>query len=180
MELVNANPREDEVSAIVLDPGYSTTRAGFAGEDAPKSLVTTYYGKQGSDPTNSKLFFGDYTLLDPAGQFHVHNPMSADSTVEDWDVAKQLWEYSITSRLTSPVPTHPSKNGLNDPVEGDVKMEDVEELESPLDGSPLLMTEPSWNPAKAREKAIEIAIEDWGAPAFFMVKDGVSAAYVKP
>ncbi|KAF5847068.1 hypothetical protein GGP41_003284 [Bipolaris sorokiniana] len=29
----------DEVSAIVLDPGYSTVRAGFAGEDVPKSAT---------------------------------------------------------------------------------------------------------------------------------------------
>ena len=102
--------------------------------------------------------------------------MSGDSTVEDWDVAKQLWEYSITSRLTGQHPTDPMKNGLNDPEEGDVKMEDAEEFERPLAECPLLMTEPAWNPAKSREKAIEIAMEDWGAPAFFMVKDGVSAA----
>ena len=34
----------DEVSAIVLDPGYSTTRAGFAGEDVPKSVIPSFYG----------------------------------------------------------------------------------------------------------------------------------------
>ncbi|KAI9685234.1 MAG: NuA4 histone acetyltransferase subunit [Bathelium mastoideum] len=174
-------PPGDEVSALVLDPGYSTTRAGFAGEDVPKSVVPTYYGKQGSDAGKTRLFFGENAIHssigNPAADFHIDNPMSTDSTVEDWDVAKQLWEYSITSRLTGPPPGDPAKNGLNDPVEGDVKMEDVEELERPLAECPLLMTEPSWNPAKAREKAIEIAMEDWGAPAFFMVKDGVSAAF---
>ncbi|KAL9096469.1 MAG: hypothetical protein Q9165_001466 [Trypethelium subeluteriae] len=167
----------DEVSALVLDPGYSTTRAGFAGEDVPKSVVPTYYGKHGSESSKTKLFFGDNSIHNPAGDFYIHNPMSSDSTVEDWDVAKQLWEYSIVSRLTGQRPGDPSKNGLNDAQEGDVKMEDAEEFERPLAESPLLMTEPAWNPAKSREKAIEIAMEDWGAPAFFVVKDGVSAAF---
>ena len=171
-----ANRSRDEVSALVLDPGYSTTRAGFAGEDVPKSVIPTYYGKKGSDTSKTNLFFGDNSIHNPDVDFHIDNPMSLDSTVEDWDAAKQLWEYSITSRLIGQQGSDPMKNGLNDPQEGDVKMEDAEELEKPLAEYPLLMTETSWNPSKSREKAIEIAMEDWGSPAFFMVKDGVSAA----
>lgn len=34
----------DEISAIVLDPGSSTTRAGWAGEDTPRALFSTTYG----------------------------------------------------------------------------------------------------------------------------------------
>ncbi|KAI9699837.1 MAG: NuA4 histone acetyltransferase subunit [Bogoriella megaspora] len=166
----------DEVSALVLDPGYSTTRAGFAGEDAPKSVIPSYYGKFTSSSRNG-LLFGDNSIHDPSSGLDIFNPMAADSTVEDWDVAKQLWEYSITSRLTGRKENDPSKNGLNDHEEIDVKMEDVAELEKPLTDNPLLMTEPAWNPAKHREKAMEIAMEDWGTPAFFMVKDGVSAAF---
>lgn len=146
----------DEVSALVLDPGYSSTRAGFAGEDAPKSLVPTYYGRKGSEQIKNKLALGDnaihYSIHHPEADFHIENPMSPDSTVEDWDVARQIWEHSITSRLTGSTE------------------------EKPLAGYPLLMTEPAWNPSKAREKAIEIAMEDWGTPAFFMVKDPVAAA----
>lgn len=36
----------DEVAAVVLDAGSWTTRAGFAGEDSPKAVFSTYYGAQ--------------------------------------------------------------------------------------------------------------------------------------
>jgi actin-related protein 4 len=59
----------------------------------------------------------------------------------------------------------------------DIDMEATEENEKPLEDSPLLITEPGWNSAKAREKTIEIAMESWGAPAFFLQKTGVLAAF---
>ena len=91
----------DEVSAIVLDSGYSTTRAGFAGEDAPKSVVPTFYGAT----ADGKLLFGDNAMHDPRPDVEVRNPLAGggvDEWVADWDVAAQLWEYAITSRLTGP------------------------------------------------------------------------------
>jgi actin-related protein 4 len=56
-------------------------------------------------------------------------------------------------------------------------MEDVELEEKPLADSPLLMSECGWNPSKAREKTIEIAMESWGTPAFYLAKNGVLAAF---
>lgn len=117
----------------------------------------------------------------------IKNPFNEDSVVEDWDVASKLFEYSITSRLTGVRQTPPTKNGLNnDPKEeasqengdgdGDVDMEGTEELEKPMAEHPLLMTEPAWNPQKARAKAMEIALEDWGVPAFYLAKTGMLAA----
>lgn len=170
----------DEVSAIVLDPGYSTTRAGFAGEDTPKSLIPTSYGKY-SVEGNEKLIFGDDVFVTPRPGLSVHNPMGRDGIVEDWDMAEKLWEYSFTSRLTGAKPGNPLQNGLNDISEGEMaaEMEGVESSEErPLADSPFLMSEPGWNPAKAREKTIEIAMEKWGTPAFYLARNGVLAAYV--
>jgi actin-related protein 4 len=59
----------------------------------------------------------------------------------------------------------------------DVDMDALENNEKPLEDSPLLVTEPGWNSAKAREQTIEIAMENWGAPAFFLQKTGVLAAF---
>ena len=104
--------------------------------------------------------------------------------MEDWETATKLWEYTITSRLTGARQTPPSKNGLNDTKDenGDTNMdegmEQLEEQEKPLQEFPLLMSEPAWNPAKERQKTIEIAMEDWGVPAFFLAKNGQLAAYV--
>ena len=106
--------------------------------------------------------------------------MSKDGTVEDWDTATNLWEYAITSRLTNAKPSNPMTNGLNDKSNGDVdvEMEGVEEQEKPLEENPLLMTETGWNSGKSREKAIEIAMENWACPAFWLARNGVLAAYV--
>ncbi|KAJ5150953.1 Actin-related protein 4 [Penicillium canariense] len=167
----------DEVSAIVLDPGYSTTRAGFAGEDAPKTLIPTYYGKYSADGQD-KLIFGDDIFVTPRPGLSIHNPIGKDGIVEDWDMAEKVWEYSFTSRLTGAKPGNPFHNGLND-ISADELPTDME-LESedkPLADSPLLMTEPAWNPAKAREKTIEIAMENWGTPAFYLARSGVLAAF---
>jgi actin-related protein 4 len=107
--------------------------------------------------------------------------------VEDWDQATKVWQYAITSRLTGLKPGDPRKNGLNDGNGGeeangngdamDVDMENAAEGEKPLEDSPLLMTEPGWNSTKARERYIEMAMEDWGTPAFYLQKTGVLAAF---
>ena len=168
----------DEINALVLDPGSSSIRAGFAGEDTPKSVCPTYYGLTSS----AERLFGENAIHKPRPDMEIRNPYNEDGIVEDWDTASKLWEYSITSRLTGQRQTPASKNGLNvgnKDENGDVAMNGIEELEEqerPLAEYPLLMTEPSWNPVKAREKSIEVAMEEWGVPAFFLAKTGQLAA----
>ncbi|KAJ5350639.1 hypothetical protein N7541_008366 [Penicillium brevicompactum] len=167
----------DEVSAIVLDPGYSTTRAGFAGEDAPKSLIPTYYGKYNADG-QEKIVYGDDVFVTPRPGLSVHNPLNKDGIVEDWDMAERVWEHSFVSRLTGTKAGNPFQNGLNDVASDELPAEmEVESDEKPLSDSPLLMTEPGWNPAKAREKTIEIAMEKWDTPAFYLARTGVLASF---
>ncbi|KAF2444258.1 Actin/actin-like protein [Karstenula rhodostoma CBS 690.94] len=173
----------DEVAAIVLDPGYSTIRAGFAGEDVPKSVCPSFYGQIDSD-SGSQYLFGENAIHTPSSNLQIKNYWGSDGIVEDWDTAAKVWEYAITSRLTGARAGDPAKNGLNDgPKENgngdamEVEMETIENQEKPLEESPLLMTEPGWNPTKAREKAIEIAMEEWGTPAFYLQKTGVLAAF---
>ena len=166
----------DEISALVLDPGYSITRAGFAGEDVPKSVTPSFYGVVPSQ-SGDKYLFGDNSIHTPLPNISIRNPMSNDGTVEDWDTATNLWEYAITSRLTSAKPGNPLTNGLNDKTEDmDVKMEGMEDEEKPLEENPLLMTESGWNAGRNREKGIEIAMESWGCPAFWLARSGVLAA----
>lgn len=170
----------DEISALILDPGSYSTRAGFAGEDTPKSVVPTSYGY-----CDGEKLFGENAIHLPKPDMEIRTPYGADGVVEDWETASRLWEYSITSRLTGARATAPSKNGLNDgnkDEEGNVNMVDdaaekVEEQENVLGEYPLLMSEPAWNPTKAREKTIEIAMEEWGVPAFFLARSAQLAAF---
>ncbi|KAF7562958.1 hypothetical protein G7046_g1146 [Stylonectria norvegica] len=172
----------DEVSALVLDPGYCSTRAGFAGEDVPKSILPSFYGHTGDV---SRDVFGDEYLI-PRADLEVRNYMNKDSVVEDWDVAAKIWENMLVKRLQPEKQTPPAKNGLNDDPkdqdgdgEGDVAMEDdvAENMEKPLQENPVLMTEAAWNTPKAREKAIEIIMESWGCPAFWLSRTPVLAAF---
>ncbi|PFH62124.1 hypothetical protein XA68_15085 [Ophiocordyceps unilateralis] len=169
----------DEVSALVLDPGYCNTRAGFAGEDVPKSILPSFYGRiTSSEPARN--LFGDECLI-PRADFQVRNYMNRDSVVEDWDMAGSIWEHMLIKRLQPERPTPPSRNGLNDDVkdgEGDVTMDEADAApEKPLQENPLLMTEAPWNTPKAREKAIEIIMENWGCPAFWISRTPVLAAF---
>ncbi|KAI5267739.1 Actin/actin-like protein [Aureobasidium subglaciale] len=179
----------DEINALVLDAGSFTTRAGFAGEDTPKSVIPSVYGSIASADADSKsrYLFGENAIHNPyQPHMDIRSPYDADGIVEDWDAASKLWEYSITSRLTGAKPTPAAKNGLNidnedgdkpEDEDGDVAMEGIEEQEKPMSEHPLLMSEPAWNPAKHRAKCMEIALEDWGAPAFWLGKTGVLAAF---
>ena len=107
--------------------------------------------------------------------------MANDGTVGDWESAEKLWEAAIVSRLVSPRANRPSdywqkQNGDSGEAGGDVEMEDAEEEEKLLEENPLLMTETGWNSGKNREKGIEIAIESYGAPAFWQARSGPLAA----
>ena len=162
----------------MLDPGYCHTRAGFAGEEMPKQVIPSFYVH-----ANGRDRFGDEVII-PRADFEVRNYMNRDSVVEDWDAATRVWEHVLVQRLQPPRPTPASKNGLNVGDDGDVEMGDngaaedaTEALEKPLAENPLLMSEAPWNTAKAREKAIEVCMENWGCPAFWLSRTPVLAAF---
>ena len=145
----------------------------------PKSVVPSFYAVVPSN-SSKKYLYGDNSIHNPLPGISIGNPMAKDGTVEDWDTATNLWEFAITSRLTNPKPRNPLTNGLNDPNVKDegyaMEMEGVESNEKPLEENPLLMTETGWNAGKGREKGIEIAMENWGCPAYWLARNGVLSA----
>ncbi|KAJ9642274.1 uncharacterized protein PV06_03164 [Exophiala oligosperma] len=165
----------DEVSALVLDPGFSSVRAGFAGEDTPKSIVPSYYAS-----TASERLFGDHVIDLPREGVEIKNPMNKDGIVEDWDAAEALWKYTFAHKLTGVRPNRALQEWLNDPKsvpDLHKAMADAVDTERCLEDHPLFMTEPSWNPTKSREKCVEMALESWGSPAFYLGKTGVMGAF---
>jgi actin-related protein 4 len=160
---------------VVLDPGYSSIRAGFAGEDAPKSIVPTYYASTGTN-----RFFGDHVVDVTREDVEIKNPMGRDGIVEDWDAAEALWKFTFAHKLTGVRPNRALQDWLNDPKSvPDLQkaMAEAVDTERCLEDHPLFMTEPSWNPTKAREKCLEIALESWATPAFYLGRAGVMAAF---
>jgi actin-related protein 4 len=141
-------------------------------------VIPTQYGIVSKEDSQPQYFFGDNALHNPFSRLDVKNPISSDGIVEDWDLAARVWEYCITSRLTGQKSSDTTNNGLNNQEDGneDVQMQDSEEAVKLLQDNPLLLTEPGWSPTKAREKCLEIAMEDWGCPAFWLGRSGVLAA----
>lgn len=138
--------------------------------------MPTFYGTL---PKEAGPIFGENRLHYPLPGLETKNPYGADGIVEDWETASKVWEYSITSRLTGTRTTKTEK-----PTEengDDTTMEDTAadgaDGEKPMAEQPLLMTEPGWNPTKNREKAMEIAMEEWGVPAFWLGRAGVLSAF---
>ena len=96
----------DEVSALVLDIGTSSVRAGYAGDDSPKAIIPTQYGFLPQDntqdvemgentntsdkPQGARSFIGEAgpSLYRPGMQ--IGNPIN-DSLSECAPVLHGLW-----------------------------------------------------------------------------------------
>jgi actin-related protein 4 len=141
----------------------------------PKQVIPSSYIH-----VNGRDLFGDEVITPRAG-FEVRNYMNRDSVVEDWDAATRIWEHMLVKRLQPPPQIPASKNRLKVGDDGDVEMGENEDaadaFEKPLAENPLLMTEAPWNTAKAREKAIEVCMESWSCPAFWLSRTPVLAAF---
>lgn len=53
----------DEVGALVFDPGFSSLRVGYAGEDSPKFDIPSCVGVTENQETNEKKYFIDTVAL---------------------------------------------------------------------------------------------------------------------
>ncbi|XP_068649759.1 actin-related protein 4-like isoform X2 [Aristolochia californica] len=164
----------DEVSAIVLDLGSHTCKAGYAGEDAPKTVFPSVIGsieqtgavynerdseaptddKSGNRPfdaektkTKHKLYVGSQALGYRRDHMEVLSPIRG-GIVLDWDIVDNIWDYAFRERL------------LIDPKE-----------------HPMLLAGPSSNTPQQREKAAELMFEKYQVPALFLAKNAVLTSF---
>lgn len=144
----------DEVSAIVMDLGSSCTKSGYAGEDCPKFVIPSSVGVIGGEeaaaqegPSKRTFHVGTNALAVPREGMRVEGALR-DGIVADWDAAEALMEHSLKSCLGCDPTDHP-----------------------------LLLAEPSFNPAANRTKMTELAFEKFQIPALFLSKNAVLAAF---
>ncbi|KAI5660170.1 hypothetical protein M9H77_28963 [Catharanthus roseus] len=157
----------DEVSAIVVDLGSHTCKAGYAGEDAPKAVFPSVVGSidqmDVDEPDNSdknsgsipdskskgkrKLYVGSQALGYRRDHMEVLSPIK-DGIVADWDIVESIWDHAFKDCL------------LIDPKE-----------------HPMLLAEPCVNTQQQREKAAEIMFEKYQAPALFLAKNAVLTSF---
>ncbi|CAL0324347.1 unnamed protein product [Lupinus luteus] len=155
----------DEVSAIVVDLGSHTCKAGYAGEDAPKAVFPSVTGAidhmdiDESDNAEKntasaeqakgkrKLYVGSQSLGYRRDHMEVLSPFK-DGIVADWDIVDSIWDHAFRECL------------LIDPKE-----------------HPMLLAEPSSNTQQQRERAAELMFEKYKAPALFLAKNAVLTSF---
>ncbi|XWS52461.1 hypothetical protein CRYUN_Cryun11dG0072500 [Craigia yunnanensis] len=158
----------DEVSAIVIDLGSHTCKAGYAGEDAPKAVFPSVVGsidqmdddddnENNDSKTNNnnvdsnkpkrRLYVGSQTLGFRRDHMEVLSPLK-DGVVVDWDIVDSIWDHAFKECL------------LIDPKE-----------------HPMLLAEPSSTNQQQRERTAELMFEKYNVPALFLAKNAVLTSF---
>ncbi|KAL7747384.1 NuA4 histone acetyltransferase subunit [Sorochytrium milnesiophthora] len=133
----------------------------------PDAVFPTHYGVQRSQDTemvdatvngttngggaaspSRKLYIGDCNATIWRPNMDIVSPLAGDGTVADMDALEDVWQYTFKSRLRVNPQEHP-----------------------------LLVTETSWNTREIREQLVELALEKFDFPAFFVVKNAVLASF---
>ncbi|OTF71005.1 Actin-like protein [Euroglyphus maynei] len=158
----------DEMGALVFDVGHHSFRAGFAGEDCPKTDVPSLIGYI-DDPSESN------NKMDIDSQY--------DTNANNINSSQRRYIFD-TPGIKSPRShmelTTFLKDGMIDNWDLFEKMLDhIYEKHLNLDASlhPVLFSEAPWNARSKREKLCELMFEKYNIPAFFLVKNAVLAAF---
>ncbi|KAG8895013.1 NuA4 histone acetyltransferase subunit [Tulasnella sp. 403] len=148
----------DEISALVLDIGSSSTRLGYAGEDTPRCVIPTSYGyiprtvktlnAEGVEveTISRDLYVGENGVGRWRPGMEVGNPM-AEGLVYDFSATKDIISHAFDKGLEVNPQEHP-----------------------------VLVTEPAWNTAANRERMAEILFEEFQVPAFYVSNNAVLSA----
>lgn len=142
---------EEEVTAVVIDNGSGQCKAGFAGDDAPRSVFSTIVGRPkmpgimvGLD--QKEVYVGDEAQM-KRGVLKIEQPIE-HGIVKNWDDMEKVWHHTLYSELRVSPEEHP-----------------------------ILMTEAPLNPKQNRERMTQIMFEVFNVPCLYVSVQGVLALY---
>ncbi|KZT72624.1 Actin/actin-like protein [Daedalea quercina L-15889] len=172
----------DEVSALVLDIGTSSLRAGYAGDDTPKAIIPTSYGyidipqqQQSAEGGGD----GDVTMAEgDAATNGEAAPMPEQSSQKKVKLfigqnGPSMWREGMN--VANPVQNGMITNFEPIPPLIDHALREVMRCEP--SEHPILVTEPAWNTSANRERMAEIMFEEFHVPAFYISNTGVLNAF---
>lgn len=140
----------DEVSALVFDVGSRLTKAGYAGEDLPQCVTSSYVGHidHGDDAMTDglphpKYVVGDEHISTWRPNMQLQSPLS-NGMISDWDKYEAIWNHLYKHQLRVNSSHHP-----------------------------LMIVEPSNNSRQQREKLLELAFEGFEVPALYFGRSAV-------
>ena len=136
---------------VVIDAGSGNTRAGFAGEDAPRAVFPSIVGRARQPGIfigmGSKTMFVGDEAISKRGILSMKYPISR-GIVTNWDALEELLHYTFYDKLRVEPELHP-----------------------------LLLTEPPLNPKSNREKMTQIIFETFNIPFFLLSLNAVLALF---
>ncbi|KAL7424255.1 Actin-related protein 4 [Cryptotrichosporon argae] len=172
----------DEVSALVVDFGSHTTRAGYAGEDCPRAVVPSFYGyidgagdggpeagaSNGAGVIKSEgegaMGANGDSLLD--GGRGRRRYFFGEDGVGVWRPNMEVGNFMVDGVVHDPEPASELLSYLLNKRLG------VDPKEHPL-----MLVEPAWNTTRAREHLAQMAFEGEGVPAMYLGSAGVLSAF---
>jgi actin-related protein len=142
---------DEEVTAVVIDNGSGMCKAGFAGDDAPRSVFSTIVGRPkvpgimvGLD--QKEVYVGS-EAQQKRGVLRIEQPIE-HGIVTNWDDMEKVWHHTLYNELRVSPEEHP-----------------------------LLMTEAPLNPKANREQMTQIMFEVFNVPCLYVSMQGVCSLY---
>ncbi|KAJ5067150.1 actin-10-related [Anaeramoeba ignava] len=142
---------DDEILAIVIDNGSDTIKAGFSGDDKPRSIISTIIGKTRNSGEKLEKLEKEYYIGEEAKTkreiLQLKYPIE-HGIITNWDEMEKIWNYIFYKELRIAPEEHA-----------------------------VFLTEKIMNPKANREKITEIMFETFAVPAMYLSNTSVLSIY---